>query len=304
MPIGETHETLAFHIEAVARGGIGGDDDSETKFYEPNSGEIITNFRIHEITRINPQGTSINVDYEPAGREYLTIESVDTKLNAEAQGLITEVFAQGEFKSKYDNVKTILQRAQTYNKRLKGVAEAEASSGENARIKADVYATVERVGTPDDLDSTAADLLRGTTVTKTVHFKDVKDNLGFRCVNHVVEGNTLKANDNKNSDRDPSVYYDLTVPKDTEVTFTVSVKTEAATDRSVKVGVWELSGDTKINQFSEKQNIDQDWKTFNASYKTTMDKSVLRAEIYWYENDATNTIIDLENTSVVYKKSF
>lgn len=147
--IGDVETVNAVRVSADATGGLGKTSVSnDEKKYVPPDGYVIVN---HHIEEIRVKGDrNLSVGYEEAAEIRTRIEEQKHRIEAEAKGMLTEIYGEGNFQGELDQVKTVLE-SQTVRPVIL-VAEAHAKghpiggANNHSYIEANVTAEIMYIG--------------------------------------------------------------------------------------------------------------------------------------------------------------
>ena len=116
----------------------------------------------------------------------------------------------------------------------------------------------------------------------------------YRCKNHKFQSNNWVLGNDKNGDySNPSVLWDFdNIAAGMQVTFQASIRSEGDINRLSEIVIWELGENVHTNTSSGTIQSSTVWSSPKIAYKKVEELSVIRAEVYWHDQEETNQIID------------
>lgn len=100
-------------------------------------------------------------------------------------------------------------------------------------------------------------------------------------------------NDKNGSYSNPSFFWDFdNIAAGMQVTFQASIKSESETNRTSEVVIWELGENVHTNASTGPFPISTSWSNSSISYKKVEDLSIVRAEVYWHDQEEVNIMVD------------
>ncbi|MEH7536365.1 hypothetical protein COE82_18435 [Bacillus wiedmannii] len=271
-------------------------------YYNP-PGYIILEPAVHVKNRQGNANLSEFTWLPPNTTETLKIETLESDLQAKAKWFYAAYMGDGNLKAKFDKIKAAYSRTSSYDQGFRAQAHAKAGIAQTAKYEANVYANLLFVGLERDSNTITDDLLRGKTFEKKFSLKEVKDHIGFRGSNYLIEGDFLRGNDKNGNHNQPSFYYDIVnLPVGTEVSFSAKMRTERSLQRVGLVVVWELP--INQNNGTEPFNYNDNWLIQSTTYTKKEHDTAIRVEVYWHDHEEIDTILDLNECVVSVKKVF
>ncbi|MEA3318420.1 MAG: hypothetical protein U9Q88_00230 [Bacillota bacterium] len=127
---------------------------------------------------------------------------------------------------------------------------------------------------------------------KFSYLEESRDGFSFLDDRGIKVKRHLAVNNSGSSEDDPSIMKDVQrIEQGSEVTFEVTLKSEREIGREIKVVIWELGDSNTVIADSGKKLLTNEWQTFSAKGEKQHEFSILRFEVYWYDNYESDIII-------------
>ncbi|CAH1208239.1 hypothetical protein PAECIP111891_03181 [Paenibacillus allorhizoplanae] len=100
-------------------------------------------------------------------------------------------------------------------------------------------------------------------------------------------------NDKNGTNNSPSIFWDFdNIAAGMQVTFQAVTKSEGVVNRLSQIAIWEIGENVNTNVSSGKAPSNTDWASPMISYKKVEELSIIRAEVYWYDQEEIFQIVD------------